>query len=175
MKKFIIASCVALLLSACANTPTQYYRLPDSVLKTNTELQKPAIDTKVTLASYLNSSSMVYEVAPQQVQFTQNNIWAEDLQSALQNNLLNKLNQQSRHQRYVLPNGATEKLNINIQSFYGSYTGDVVVEGYAQWLKGNQIVRSRNFSVRTEQQGSGYPAMLEAMNNALNQVAIDLQ
>ncbi len=175
MKKILLTIAMSIVLAGCASSSsTQYYRLPDSALKSNTQLNKTAVSTQVILANYLQSNSMVYEIAPNQMQFTQNNMWAESLPTALQNSVLNKLNQNSHQYRFVGDGGNSRQLQIYVQSFYGSHTGDVVLEGYAQWLQEGKTIRNQNFTIRQAQAKDGYPAMLNAMNQALAQLAAQL-
>ncbi len=175
LKNISLVASTSILLAACASTPTQYYKLPNSTQKVNQQLNKPAIQMQVVLADYLQSSSIVYELAPNTIQFTSNNIWAESIQTALQNNLQNKLNQYSAQNRYTgNDNQSNQKLTIYIQNFYGSYTGHVVVDGFAHWQLNGKIVKSYNFSIKEAQNGDGYQPMLNAMDNALTQVANEL-
>ena len=62
---------------------------------------------------------------------------------------------------------SSQTLKVYIEAFQGSYQGQTTISGYAQWPDG----RSKPFNAITPQQGDGYTAMLESLENGLSQVA----
>ena len=101
-----------------------------------------------------------------------NHLWAAPLDGALAANLSNKLNRLNPHRTFVpasrsQSSQSSQTLKVYIEAFQGSYQGQTTISGYAQWPDG----RSKPFNAITPQQGDGYTAMLESLENGLSQVA----
>jgi len=98
-----------------------------------------------------------------------NRLWAAPLDGALAANLSNKLNRLNPRHTFVPASRSQsgQTLKIYIEAFQGSYQGQTTVSGYALWPDG----RSKPFDVTTPQQGDGYTAMLESLENGLGKVA----
>ena len=98
-----------------------------------------------------------------------NHLWAAPLDDALAANLSNKLNRLNPHRTFVPASRSqsSQTLKVYIEAFQGSYQGQTTISGYAQWPDG----RSKPFNAVTPQQGDGYTAMLESLENGLSQVA----
>lgn len=164
----LLALTAALPLAACS-TPqsTQYFVLPDS--QYTQPYQGPELAVRVHLAEPLKQGGLVYQTDTHHINFARNHLWAQPLDHALANNLSNKLNRLNR--RYVFVPSARsqsgQRLNVYIEAFNGSYQGQTVVTGYALWPDG----RSRPFHVETPQQGDGYTAMVESLEQGLGRVA----
>lgn len=163
MRLFALAC--AMLLAACS-TPqsTRYFVLPDSQY---TQLrQGNELAVKVYLAEPLNQGGLVYQTDAYHLNFAKNHLWASPLETALANNLSNKLNRLNRLYTFVpsARSQSSQVLKVYIEAFNGSYQGQTVVSGYALWPNG----QSKPFHVETPQQGDGYPAMVESLENGLN-------
>ena len=167
MRLFPIAA--ALTLAACGTAQsTQYFVLPDS------QYIRPAthgseIAVKVNLAEPLANSGLVYQTDAYHVNLAKNHLWAAPLDDALAANLSNKLNRLNPHRTFVPASRSqnSQTLKVYIEAFQGSYQGQTTISGYAQWPDG----RSKPFNAVTPQQGDGYTAMLESLENGLSQVA----
>ncbi|MCF7529783.1 PqiC family protein [Neisseria lisongii] len=167
----LTAVAAALLLAACATPAPQYFVLPDS------QYSKPAarseeLALKVILAEPLNNGGLVYQTDAYHINFARNHLWAASLNEALAASLSNKLNRLDSRYLFV-PAGRSQSsktLTVYIESFNGSYTGETQVGGYAQWPDG----RSKPFLIRTPQQGDGYTAMVESLEQGLNRAAASI-
>ena len=98
-----------------------------------------------------------------------NHLWAAPLDGALAANLSNKLNRLNPRHTFVPASRSQsgQTLKIYVEAFQGSYQGQTTVSGYALWPDG----RNKPFDVTTPQQGDGYTAMLESLENGLNEAA----
>lgn len=167
MRCFLIA--VALLLSACSTSQsTQYFVLPDSqFVYPNRSGQELAV--KVYLAEPLANGGLVYQTDAYHVNFARNHLWANALDNALAAGLSNKLNRLS-HQYTFVPSARSQSnqvLKVYIEAFQGNYQGKTLINGYALWPNG----KSKPFYVETTQQGDGYDAMVEALNQGVEKAA----
>lgn len=169
--------CVSLLLAACGSTaePTRYYQLPDSAfrLPENAALHQE-VAVQLVLPAHLNGSSMLYQTDDVQVNFAQKNLWAAPLSDALLANLANKLNTHSASNLTYVPQKLAKNpkrsLKIYIDRFQGTHRGVTEISGYGQWDNGT----SRTFIVHTPQQGDGYAAMVDSLNQGLHNVGKEL-
>ena len=167
MRLFPIAA--ALTLAACGTAQsTQYFVLPDSQY-IRPAAQGNEIAVKVNLAEPLANGGLVYQTDAYHVNFAKNHLWAAPLDGALAANLSNKLNRLNPHRTFVPASRSqsSQTLKVYIEAFQGSYQGQTTISGYAQWPDG----RSKPFNAVTPQQGDGYTAMLESLENGLSQVA----
>lgn len=164
----LLALISAALLAACS-TPqsTQYFVLPDS--RYTQPQQGTELAVKVYLAEPLNQGGLVYQTDAHHLNFAKNHLWASPLDNALANNLSNKLNRLNRKYTFVPADRSQSsgRLKVYIEAFNGSYQGQTVVSGYALWPDG----KSRPFHVETPQQGDGYSAMVESLENGLDKAA----
>ena len=167
MRLFPIAA--ALTLAACGTAQsTQYFVLPDSQY-IRPAAQGNEIAVKVNLAEPLANGGLVYQTDAYHVNLAKNHLWAAPLDDALAANLSNKLNRLNPHRTFVPASRSqnSQTLKVYIEAFQGSYQGQTTISGYAQWPDG----RSKPFNAVTPQQGDGYTAMLESLENGLSQVA----
>ena len=167
MRLFPIAA--ALTLAACGTAQsTQYFVLPDSQY-IRPAAQGNEIAVKVNLAEPLANGGLVYQTDAYHVNFAKNHLWAAPLDGTLAANPSNKLNRLNSHRTFVPASRSqsSQTLKVYIEAFQGSYQGQTTISGYAQWPDG----RSKPFNAITPQQGDGYTAMLESLENGLSQVA----
>lgn len=168
MNKRIPALTLAFALAACSSVNTAYFTLPDS------QFELPAgqgneVALQVILAEPLATGGLVYQTDPLHLNFAKQNLWAAPLDQSIAANLANKLNRQSKRYRFI-PAGrsqASTTLKIYIENFNGTYQGHTLIQGYSQWPDGS----GRNFRIETPQQGDGYPAMVQSLDQGLTQAA----
>ena len=167
MRLFPIAAALTLAACGTAQSP-QYFVLPDSQY-IRPAAQGSEIAVKVNLAEPLANGGLVYQTDAYHVNFAKNHLWAAPLDGALAANLSNKLNRLNPHRTFVPASRSqsSQTLKVYIEAFQGSYQGQTTISGYAQWPDG----RSKPFNAITPQQGDGYTAMLESLENGLSQVA----
>lgn len=159
---------LAFALAACSSVDTAYFTLPDS------QFELPAgqgneVSLQVILAEPLANGGLVYQTDPLHLNFAKQNLWAAPLDQSIAANLANKLNRQSNRYRFI-PAGRSQAgttLKIYIENFNGTYRGHTLVQGYSQWPDGS----GRNFRIETPQQGDGYPAMVQSLDQGLARAA----
>ena len=167
MRLFPIAAVLTLAACGTAQSP-QYFVLPDSQY-IRPAAQGSEIAVKVNLAEPLANGGLVYQTDAYHVNLAKNHLWAAPLDGALAANLSNKLNRLNPRHTFVPASRSQsgQTLKIYIEAFQGSYQGQTTVSGYALWPDG----RNKPFDVTTPQQGDGYTAMLESLENGLNEAA----
>lgn len=176
MKNLLLTTIILLgLLTGCSTTQTtQYYRLPDSgVVKSSNNPN--TVFVKINLVSFLETSSMVYQLDDVTLNYSQQNLWAQTLKEGLSQSLTNKLNR-NHNALFSLPDGndITDKrtVTITINRFYGRFDGQVVVSGFFQLRnRQQQIVKTESFDYILPQKGDGYAAMVKALDQGLNSIA----
>lgn len=166
---------LSLLLSACASAPdTHYYRLPSAGLQMINKVNNQKVQLNLSLPSFLNSSSMVYQTNDVSLDFSRYNLWAQPPRDGISESLANHLNASQNKAQFVLnAQGKTNQiLNVTINTFYGRFNGQVEVSGYVIWQDNNgKTIKTHNFTALVPQTGDGYPAMVLALDQALLQVA----
>ncbi|MCV2502526.1 MAG: ABC-type transport auxiliary lipoprotein family protein [Neisseriaceae bacterium] len=178
MRRYIIAFCLILFLNACASNAinTEYYYLPNSDFIPPLQINN-AVEVTVNTADYLSSSSIaIGEKNTNSIHLTTNHLWAESLSKAIQSNISNKLNQLGMSNSYafsIYPNpNASERLEIVIDRFQVNLDGTVEVAGHAKLLDAqDKIKNALAFKETALQKTHGYQGMLEALDDALMQVA----
>ncbi|MDO4640116.1 MAG: ABC-type transport auxiliary lipoprotein family protein [Neisseria sp.] len=173
MKKLLTATLTAVTLSACSTTAaTQYYSLPDSQFELP-QGQGKEIAVQIVLAEPLNNGGLVYQTDPLSLNFARNNLWASPLDQALAASFSNKLNRRQHSSYRYVPasrSGSSQVLKIYIEAFNGSYKGSTLVKGYAVRPNGH----GKNFNIETPQQGDGYPAMIQSLDEGVESAAAAL-
>jgi len=166
MRRLILAGIAATALAACS-TPqaTQYFTLPDSQYSLPPQCGSE-IAVRVILSEPLNNGGLVYQTDAYRINFARNHLWASALDNALAASFSNKLNRLNSRYRFTPANRSSvgaPTLKIYIEAFQGSYQGQTLVRGYSVWPDG----QSRNFNAETPQQGDGYTAMVESLNEGV--------
>ena len=166
MKKLSLV--IALLLAACSSPAlTQYYQLPDSAFRLPAATNPAqSVGVKIVLAAPINGDSLLYQSDEHTLTLAQQNLWASPLDQALARALANKLNA-AGSLKYQPATTSSAQLTVYIDRFQGSYRGETEISGYARWQNGTQTP----FHVTTPQQGDGYAAMLNSLDNGLATVA----
>ena len=173
MQRPFIAVFLAMAVAACSSSaPIQYYPLPDSAFILPAQRTQEAA-VQIILAEPLKTQSLLYQSDAHQLNFAQSHLWADSPENALAANLSTKLNRLDRNTRYQpvrRSGGRAPVLKIYIETFQGNYQGYTQINGYAQWPDGH----SRSFAVQTPQQGDGYAAMVDSLNEGLDNAAIEI-
>ena len=177
MKKalFITMAIVLSFLSGCGSVPTtQYYSLPETGLPGQTANQR-SILLKVNLVSFLDTSSMAYQLNDVTLNFSQQNLWAQNPKEGIAQSLVNKLNKNRASSVFVLSEGrtpATNTLTVTVNRFYGRFDGKVAVSGFFQLTNSQQqILKTEPFDFLIPQKNDGYAAMVKALDEGLDHIA----
>ncbi|MBP6117514.1 MAG: membrane integrity-associated transporter subunit PqiC [Neisseriaceae bacterium] len=158
------------LLSACASNAPTYYQLPVQVSATPSQAQ---IDysVKVRMADFLNSSSMVYEVSDVEVVLSKQNLWAENPEPAIARNLAYKLNQVQGKAGFYTRGSRPNDILVQLDQFQGSHHGQVKLSGQFTIQTSGLSPTIQPFSISIAQEGDGYRAMVQALDQGLAQLA----
>jgi len=123
------------------------------------------------MADFLNSSSMVYEVSDVEVILSKQNLWAENPEQSVARNLAYKLNQiQNKAGFYTRGSRPNDILN-QLDQFQGSHHGQVKLSGQFTIQTSGLSPTTTPFSLSIAQQGDGYGAMVQALDQGLAQLA----
>ncbi|MEP1449240.1 MAG: ABC-type transport auxiliary lipoprotein family protein [Paraglaciecola sp.] len=155
MKAITIFLC--LLLLGCTSEPlnVRYYLLhtPLNTVNPLSDKTKPvAVLQPLKIADYLRQSSLVLQVDDHELHFSRQDVWAETLQSAFYNALLQDLN--STGQRNYLTSSAPEAtvatmaIQVQLDHFHATDTSKVVSSG-RYWLTANHANVSSNKMLAT--------------------------
>ncbi len=166
---------------ACSSkneTSIEYYYLPHSQYKPPMQ-EIEAIRVEVELSSSLATSSFVVGVDARSgknnaVVFSARNLWAEDLGSAIRNNLSNKLNLFGKQtgQNFTIYGHDFPRLHIVIEKFQGNIGGPAQISGYASFFsKEKKAPLSFAFKASAPQYDEGYSALAASLDKALDKVA----
>lgn len=169
MNKILMAAALAFALTACSSgVSTAYFSLPNSQFELP-EGQGNEVALQVILAEPLANGGLVYQTDPLHLNFAKQNLWAAPLDQSIAANLANKLNRQGSRYRFIPAHRsqAATTLKVYIENFNGTYQGHTLIQGYSQWPNGS----GRNFRIETPQQGDGYPAMVQSLDQGLSQAA----
>lgn len=170
MKPLLLTA--ALLLAACAGTPpqTRYYTLDTQSFSQ----PEKAVQIQVETAQFLAGDALVYRDSADTLTFARHHLWAEPLPQAAAKALAAQMNRTGTA-RYGIEAGDQGRVAVTFHNFQGNFDGEVFISGYARFFDASGSLKAtRNFSVRTAQQGDGYAAMVQAMNRALAVVAAQI-
>lgn len=174
------------LLSACTSQPlvVNYYLLHTPAADAKTATTQPHPDRLVVLekaqvADYLRQSNLVMQVGQNELYFSKQDIWAQDLQSAFQEALVQDLNQ-SLERNYVLDNSpfassATTNLEIKLEHFHATDASTVVTSG-KYWLNShNGQLAEHHFYFELALEQDGYAHSVKKLRQLVELIATQIQ
>lgn len=152
-----ITICLCMLLLSCTSEPlnVRYYLLhtPANKVLPHSDTTKPvAVLQSLKVADYLRQSSLVLQVDDHELHFSRQDVWAEKLQSAFYNALLQDLN--NKGQRNYLASSAPEAtvattvIKVQLNHFHATDTSKVVSSG-RYWLTANNANKDSNKTLVT--------------------------
>lgn len=178
MKKWLIIAIMALGGCSNANQSSQLYLLPDSETRTESAPQGvPALVVRpVEFATYLDNQSLVYRTSETEIVQTQQNLWAQSLSTQVTLRVIEQLRAKQHQYWPVMMNPALSqsqqpKLQIQIDRFNGVYTGNAEITG--EWMlidTQGHIQKSDSFALLVPLKNDGYPALVDALANGVNQM-----
>ncbi|WP_447957829.1 PqiC family protein [Vreelandella sp. EE7] len=172
---------LGLLLSGCASSvsPPARYMLPTA------QVTSPATPTEHTLqirsprlAHYLDVDGIVMQLDDITLNAAREHQWAEELGRQIERALRGRLSQELPLVRVVRAEGGQATgvtLSVEVDQFQGRFDGNAVVSG--QWQlrgAGNQLLAMESFSAETELMQDGYPALVRALGQSLDEAAIGI-
>lgn len=170
------------LVMACSSNPPverQHYSLPISgempAAKTDGSAKLLQIHN-VQLADFLDTGSLVLQMDDITLNQAKNHLWAEDLRQQINYGLRVRLNQMQQQVIAVSPSTKGQwQLTLEINDFQGRFDGYALTSGQWQLRNAqNEIVQLQSFSFQSPLQTTGYPAMVRALGNNLDQLAAQL-
>ncbi|WNL37512.1 ABC-type transport auxiliary lipoprotein family protein [Halomonas sp. PAMB 3232] len=172
---------LGLFLGGCASsvTPPARYMLPATPIAT------PATPTERTLqvrapklSHYLDVDGIVMQLDDITLNAAREHQWAEELGRQLERGLRARLSQELPLVQVVGAQGRQNDaltLSLEVDQFQGRYDGNAVASG--QWQlrgAGNELLALESFNAETELREDGYPALVRALGQSLDQVARDI-
>lgn len=183
-KKYLLSLLLLLSVTACANSAltVQRYNLPDSqagaAISPATAKQILVIGN-IQLAEFLDSESIVLQLDDITVHQAREHLWAENLTQQLRRGLRHRLSAQLPETLVVSDqrgiSGDSWELQLAIDQFHGYTTGSALTSG--QWQLHNpqgELVLIAPITVETALSSDGYPALVRALGNNLDQLAQQL-
>jgi len=179
MKKWALIVFAALAGCSSTEQSTQLYLLPQAETAQNEVAQpsKPLLVVRnIDIADYLNESSLVYRTSDTQVVKAKYNRWAESLSEQLNQRIVNDLrHKQTKYwpvkMSSVVKQTEQAKLQLNLQRFNGSYTGNAELSGVWSMIDGQgQVVYSQPFNLTVPLQEEGYASLVEALSQGVDQL-----
>lgn len=177
----------ALVLSACASEPElpiEHYVLAHNSQPYQVENQQlPLTSLSVQLAPYLQQTGLLVEKPGQQVQAAHYHRWAEPLTQGVERTLFTQLavslNQAEVLQLSQIAMPYEYHLQVLVNAFHGSTDGTVKLQGEWLLIKNDAVKDSvltiHRFDFNATQVGEGYPAMVAALQQLLDQLADNMQ
>mgnify|MGYP000480613145 CR=1 FL=1 len=164
--KFFICLISSVFLVSCASQvqQTKFYVLPYLPLENR---QTADLNIDINLAEYLKQDFMVIENQESELTFAQNHRWAEPLEQLITRYLSKRI--LSAQPENLL---TQTQLEVNIERFYGSVSGQVYLSGYWQWQAQPEKADQRHyFDLKAKQSGPGYKNYVETSAGLLNKLA----
>lgn len=133
---------------------------------------------RVELARYLDVEGIVMQTSDVAVRSARNHLWAEDLATQLQRDLVQRLSEQLEDVRVLDPDQqlrAPEReimqLTVTVDRFQGRFDGYAVVGGKWRLLDSEGEIRDGERFLREQVlTRDGYPALVESLKDAWTRV-----
>lgn len=160
-------------LAACASAPRVNYYVLAPFAQASAPLSPPSQALlSVRLAGYLSSQNIVYRESPVQVSQAQFHQWAEAPAQLIQRSLAAHLAALPVTWLAQARGRALPQLHIEVDAFNGSSSGYARLAGrYALYDAGGKLQWIQPFDVQVAQHGDGYPALAQALSEAVATLA----
>lgn len=171
----LLSATVLLVLTACSSpATTHFYQLPapsDGTTE-NSSVDKSLFIEPVKVAPYLNGRGLVLQTSAVELVMARQHLWAEALDQQLQRQLRQHLSQLAPAyavQLQLQPAGShSTRLWLQLDSFHGSADGYALLSGH--FLLSDQPL-SQPFSYRVPLADDGYPALVAALGQGVQQLS----
>ncbi|WP_168415695.1 membrane integrity-associated transporter subunit PqiC [Erwinia amylovora] len=170
---------LALLLSACSETPkTVYYQLPMAATRaavSSPSVTQPVWVERVTVPDYLAGNGVVYQSNDVQYVIAANNQWASPLDQQLQQTLIGNLSAALPGALIssAQPGQQHDTLTVSVHDFHGRYDGHAVVRG--EWiLEHNGKLFKQPFNMTLPQKEDGYDDLVRTLAAGWQRVAVQV-
>lgn len=167
-----------LILAGCSSVPaTHQYTLPEHpVTRTSVPAGAPgATLLPVQLAGHLVVNGIVVQTSPLEVNEARNNLWADALSNQTDRAIAQALRTKLRNVR-LLPGDSADipalYAVVNLDQFQGRYDGKAIVSGQYRLMNAERhLVSQQDFSYALPLAHDGYPALVDALDDALQQLS----
>ncbi len=174
--KVVIAALLTLLIVGCSGQPVQthYYllRSEDPISSRQLNPSERFAMGSVNIAPYIDQPGVVLQLGGGEIRPAMHHQWAEPMRDSVRNFLLVAVSQELGED--VFPSeisNADTVLDIRINQLHGTQDGEVVLSAVWMLRKGNDLVASYNFLERSPLSNDGYPALVEAQEALLQELA----
>ncbi|WP_392552983.1 ABC-type transport auxiliary lipoprotein family protein [Orbus wheelerorum] len=180
MKKLIIASLLLMLMGCSSNIPNKAYYQLISDFNTSEKVQSQVVNKiiviePINLASYLDTTGIVYQTDLIEFSTASNNLWLTPLSDQIQQRVVQDLS--ALLPGYLVTTKLTSqpavKVKLFIDAFQGSYTGDAVIKGYWMITDLNDQVTLKPFDFKVRLAKDGYPTLVKALSSGWQNEEID--
>ncbi|WP_438969798.1 PqiC family protein [Methylophaga sp.] len=178
--KSYLSVVLIILLAGCATTSVESQRYflpaPDGVATPLNKVDSSRLlqITEVQLADFLDEAGLILQLDDITLNQAKNHLWAEELGRQINRNLRERLNQKQHNFIIVGPETSADlRLLLEINAFHGRYDGLALTSG--QWQlqnKQGEIMVLNRFELGTKLNKPGYPALVRALGENLDKLAI---
>lgn len=167
-----ITAALLLLLTGCASQPaSNYYQLPAAPVTPGSSVSEAGsvYIEPVQVASYLNGRGLVMQLSDVELVTARQHLWAEALAQQLQRQLRDRVLAQTPGYAAVLQaRPDTVRISVQLEQFHGLADGHAIVSGRFA-LSSQQ--GSQPFNIRIALTDDGYPALVQALGQAVQQLS----
>jgi len=190
LKRLFVVLVLIGMVSSCGSSSkkVRFYRLTVSPSESNTDtsLIKPKAEVRVTvnLADFLNQTGIVTQLGPNELTSAHYHLWSEPLQQAVQQQMIQLLNQNQEGILFNALNGtidSTQKyqLFIKFNNFQGSDKGTVLSSGQYRLYHQKNLIINHTFYFNEPVSGDGYNAVIQQLQQSLvhlsSEIALELK
>ena len=191
MKLLAICFCMTLLIGCTSKSlSVRYYLLhtPEKNLSDNMNKEKPIVVLQLLdVAEYLRQTSLVMQVEQNQLYYSRQDVWAENLQTSFYQALLQDLNATGQRNYVALsaPEAidATTSISVKLAHFHATDKSSVVSSGRywlsatnAQAKKNNKRgVASHTFFFESELKQDGYAQAVKQLRMLVTSLAEQIE
>lgn len=169
---------LSLTLAGCGSTPAalQFYRLPAVAAKAPVvDSAKVLVVEPVMVASYLNTSALVYQNNEVNLQLTRTHQWAEALDQQLSRNLQAHLSAALTDWRVTqqVSSSSDSRLTVQVTQFHTTADGQVLISGQAHLLTGAEV-KQLPFELQLPVADDGYDEVVKTLGQGWSMVATEI-
>lgn len=185
--KYVTVVFLCFILFACVTpvSTVQYYLLntaDDDAPAAKVGQQETIVLASVQLADYLNKINLVMKIAENQLYYSEQDVWAQSLQTGIYQTLLRDLNSQAMQSHYIAMNSPNAKqtnkrLLVEFSHFMPTDQSQVIASG-KYWLVDTSNVDntgiSNNFSYAIPLHQDGYAHAVTQLKALLGLLSQDI-
>lgn len=131
------------------------------------------------LPRYLHQASLVMQLSDHQLHYSHFHMWAEPLNEAFLNALINDLNIESSQYLYLDKHSApinqtSEEIVVTLTTFQVTHQSQVLLKGYYQLPINNNILEKYDFAIAVDLNADGYVHAVTQMRASIKQLAHEM-